>query len=135
MIAPIPTDQAILKELKKMNRILTLSNGPLIEQELAKYATSDERKVIWVLIDGAKQAPEIAQIIKKTKRAVDMFLQTLEDAELVERPYNKPPLRTIDYVPASWVELTSKITSRAESAPTVNAPTPGTAQQEATSVG
>jgi len=99
-------DEQILLELKKMNRVITLSNGSKLESELAGFATTDERKMIWVLIDGETQPPEIAKRIGKTKRAVDMFLQVLEDANLIEkRKYGKPPKRYIDYVPAAWIEL------------------------------
>lgn len=108
-------DEDILKELKKISWVMTLSNGPVIEKELEKYATSDDRKKIWVLIDGNRQADEIAKIIGKTKRAVDIFLKTLEDASLVERPYNKPPTRSLDYVPASWNELLENTRTSEES--------------------
>ena len=98
-------DEEILKELKKISKIMTLTNGPTIEKELEEYATSEDRKKIWVLIDGTKQSDDIAKIIGKTKRAVDIFLQTLEGASLVERPYNQPPTRSISYIPASWIAL------------------------------
>lgn len=98
-------DEEILKELKKISKIMTLSNGSIIEKELEKYATSEDRKKIWVLIDGIKQSDDIAKIIGKTKRVVDIFLQTLEGVSLVERHYNKPPIRSIEYVPISWVAL------------------------------
>ena len=98
-------DGDILKELKKISRIMTLSNGSIIEKELEKYGTSEDRKKIWVLIDGTKQSDDIAKIIGKTKRAVDIFLQTLEGVSLIERPYNKPPIRSMEYVPASWAVL------------------------------
>lgn len=98
-------DEEILKELKKISRIMTLTNGSSIEKELEKYATSEDRKKIWVLIDGTKQSDDIAKIIGKTKRAVDTFLQILEKVSLVERPHNKSPTRNMEYVPASWVTL------------------------------
>lgn len=133
----IPTDQAMLKELRKMNRLITLANGEKIEQELGKFATSDERRMIWVLIDGRRQSPEIAQIIKKTKSAVDKFLQTLESAGLVEeRVYGKPPVRAIEYVPASWVDLVSKPATTVEQPAAVSGSTEQSqTQPEAGTVG
>lgn len=98
-------DEDILKELKKLNKIMTLSNGPNLEAKIEKYATSNNRKKIWVLIDGKKQSDEIAKNIGLTKSAVDIFLKILEDAILVERQFNKPPTRVLDYVPAKWVEI------------------------------
>lgn len=99
------TDELILAELKKMNKVLALSNAKKLEEALAEYANTDDRKKVWVLISNKNLPQEIAQKIGRTKRAVDIFLQILEDAELVERPYAKPPKRLVDHVPASWAEL------------------------------
>lgn len=98
-------EEEILKELRKLTKIITISNGKNLESELEKYATSGDRKKIWVLIDGKKQADEISKIIGITKRAVDIFLKILEDAGLVERPFNKPPMRILDYVPAELINM------------------------------
>lgn len=106
----MPTDEDILKELRRISKIITVSNGPIIEKELLGYATTDDRKKIWVLIDGKRQSDEIAKTLGVTKRAVDIFLKILEDAAFVERQFNKPPLRILDYVPAKWVELLQIIT-------------------------
>lgn len=101
-------EEEILKELKKISKVVTIGNGPAIEKELLKYATSDDRKKIWALMDGKRQSDEIAKIVGKTKRAIDIFLKILEDATLVEREFNKPPVRALDYVPANWIELLQK---------------------------
>lgn len=120
-------EQEILNELKKMNKLMTIAEGQKIEETLGRYATSDERKMIWALMDGRRQAPEMAQVLKMTKDAVNKFLQSLESAGLVEkREYGKPPVRAIDYVPASWVDLSSKSAAPAEQKQT---------QQEAGAVG
>ena len=95
-----------LVELKKISKILILANAKAIESELSKYATTDERKKIWVLIDGQKKPKELAQSLGITERAVYNFLKVLETAELIENPWGKAPRRLLDYVPASWVELT-----------------------------
>lgn len=110
----MPTDEDILRELKKISKIITLGNGPAIEKELSKYATSEDRKKTWVLIDGKRQSDEITKTLGLTKRAVDIFLKLLEDATLVERGFNKPPTRMLDYVPADWIDLLQKETKSSE---------------------
>ena len=110
----MPYEEDILKELRKLSKILILSNGGNLELQIEKYATTPERKKIWVLIDGKRQANDIAQAIGITKRGVDMFLKVLEDASLIERPFNKPPIRIADYVPAGWVELVQTETKPSE---------------------
>lgn len=94
-----------LAELKKISKILILANARVLEDELSKYATSDDRKKVWVLIDGKRMSKEIAKSIGIKRRAVDTFLKILERAELIENPRGKPPKRTVDYVPPAWLEL------------------------------
>lgn len=94
-----------LTELKKISKILTMVNAKTIENELAKYATTDERKRIWVLIDGKRMSKDIATSSGVTRRAVELFLKSLETAELVESPWGKPPKRKLDFVPAPWLDL------------------------------
>lgn len=96
----------ILNELRKMSKILILSNGSKLEEELGRYATSDERKKMWVLIDGKRKTADIAKDVGTTTRSVERFLKILEDAELItERRYGEPPVKMIAYVPASWLEI------------------------------
>jgi len=96
-----------LRELQKITRILTLANAEIIEKELAKYATTDERKMIWVLIDGVRMSKDMVPLIAsiKTVRAINIFLSQLDKAQLIENPWGKPPRKLIDYVPPSWIEL------------------------------
>ncbi|MCD6240819.1 hypothetical protein J7K27_04770 [Candidatus Bathyarchaeota archaeon] len=82
---------AELAELRKISKILILANAKAIENELSKYATTDERKKVWVLIDGKRMSKDIAQLAGIKRRAVDVFLQTLETAGLIENPRGKPP--------------------------------------------
>lgn len=98
-------EEEILKELRKMSKILIMSNGVNLEKELAKYATNDDRKRIWVLIDGNRQADDIVKTTGLTKTPVYDFLKILGDSDLIERQRGKPPKRLLEYVPAGWVEL------------------------------
>jgi hypothetical protein len=94
-----------LAELKKISKILTLAHAKTIEDELSKYATTDERKRIWILIDGTRMSKDIALSAGIKRRAVDLFLKALETAELIENARGKPPKRILDYIPASWLDL------------------------------
>lgn len=108
-------EEDILKELRKISRVITISNGPALETELAKYANTNERKIILALIDGKQKAEDIAKQIGKTKRAVDQFLELLEKAELIEeRKYGVPPVRILDYVPSEWIQLIPKKTEKSQ---------------------
>jgi len=57
---------------------------------------------------------DIAQLAGIKRRAVDVFLQTLETAGLIENPRGKPPKKILDYVPPSWLELVKVEESKEE---------------------
>jgi len=102
------TEKLILEELRRISRVLTLVHGDAIERELAKVCTSNERKKIWVLIDGNRMSRDIAKEVGITERAVNKFLKIVATAGLAENPRGKPPRRIVDYVPPSWIELLVK---------------------------
>ena len=88
--------------LGEFTRLLTLVNGEALEKELSKYATTNERKRAWILIDGKRTTEEIGQAAGMKLRTIQDFLKTLNNASLTE---SRPPKRIIDYVPASWLDL------------------------------
>ena len=94
-----------LAELRRISKILLLTNSAVIEKELSKLATSDDRKRMWVLIDGLRMPKDIATQLKVTERAVRYFLDGLTAAGFVENVRGEPPKKTLDYVPPSWIEL------------------------------
>ena len=95
-----------LRELQKITKILTLGHAEAIEKEIAKYATTDERKKVWVLIDGINMPKGMTRLIKGIKvRAIEVFLKEIERAGWIENPKKKPPRKLIDYVPPAWIEL------------------------------
>lgn len=96
---------AELNELRKISKLLILSNGQAIENELSKYATTDERKRVWVAINGQRLPEELSKNSGMKSAAVYKFLTLLRDAELIETPYGEPPKKIIEYVPASWLDL------------------------------
>jgi hypothetical protein len=98
--------EEILSELRKMSKVLLLANAKVIEGELVKVATTDDRKKMWVLIDGNRMPKEIADLVKVTQMAVSYFLSAAVTAGLVQYDRGKPPRRTLDYVPPAWIDLT-----------------------------
>lgn len=102
-------NELILKELKKISKILTLVYAKPIEKELGKIANTDKRKIMWVLIDGEKMSKDIAEILNVSEEAVNKFLRKLSVAGFATNPKGKPPKRIIDYVPPSWIELLDKL--------------------------
>jgi len=101
-------DSKQLEELQKITKILTLAYSEPLEIEISKYASTERRKMIWVLIDGINMPNDIKNKIRTAKvglRTVYDFLEVLEKAKLIENVEGKPPRRLIDLVPASWIDL------------------------------
>ena len=94
-----------LIELRKISKLLALVNAKTLEAELSKYATTDERKKAWVLIDGNRLPEEIGENSGMKLRTIQDFLKTLVEADLIENARGIPPKKLLDYVPASWLDL------------------------------
>lgn len=99
------SDTDTLKELKKISKILLLTNATFIEKELGKIATSVDRKKMWVLIDSNRTPKQIAEQIGVTASAVRYFLRDAKAADFIEYGESDAPRKILDYVPPSWIEL------------------------------
>ena len=107
-------DNATLRELKKISKILILANASIIEKELSKIANSDARKRIWVLIDGKRMPKDLAKEAGVTQMAVSYFLNAAASAEFIEYTKREPPCKILDYVPPSWIDLVMEKRGEAE---------------------
>jgi hypothetical protein len=99
------SNEASLRELRKISRILILANAASVEKELSKIATTNERKKMWVLMDGKTMPKDLAKGTGVTIMAVSNFLTAGVAVELVEYNRGEPPRRILDYVPPNWIEL------------------------------
>lgn len=96
---------AILRELKKISKILILANVAIIEKELSEIANTDARKKMWVLMDGKRMPKDLAEDTGVTNMAVSKFLRAATRAGFIEYVQREAPSRIWDYVPPSWIEL------------------------------
>jgi len=103
-----------LRELKLISKVLILTNAGAIERELSKIATTNDRKKMWVLIDGKRMPKEIADQAGVTQMAVSYFVNAGVVAELIEYVKGKPPRRILNYVPPEWINLVTLPSSEAE---------------------
>ena len=99
------SQEEVFRELRKISKVLTLSNSSVIEKELSKIASSKERKQMWVLSNGNRMLKDIADAVKVTPQAVGQFLIAGAALELIEYQRGKPPRRLLDYVPPEWLSL------------------------------
>lgn len=99
------SEDLVMQELKKITKILTLTNAGVLETEIAKVANSDARKKIWVLMDGKRATSDLVRETRLTLKAVLNFINVAQTAELVEYIQRQPPRRKLDYVPPAWIGL------------------------------
>jgi hypothetical protein len=98
-------DDPALNELRKISKILVLAHGATLEKELSKIMSTDERKMIWVAIDGQADPKLIADRTKVPLKTVSNFLSMLRRAELVGGERGAAPQKRIEYVPPDWLDL------------------------------
>jgi len=98
------TDE-MLRELRKISKILILTNAKEVEKELSKIASTNDRKKMWVSIDGKRMPADIAKEVGVTAMAVSYFLNAGIAAGIIDYIRGEPPRRVLDYVPATWIEL------------------------------
>lgn len=95
----------VLKELRRISKVLIIGNAAVIEKELSKIASSNERKKLWVYMDGKRMPKDLASLAGVTAMAVSFFLNAGVAASLIEYEKGKPPSRLLDYVPPDWLSL------------------------------
>jgi len=99
------SDDEILLELQKISKILTFAYSEKIEEIISNVASTDERKITWVLLDGKTSNDELEKITGIKERGMRRILKAFADNDLINNPRGKPASRKIDYVPQKWVEL------------------------------
>jgi hypothetical protein len=99
------SNEDIIHELKKISKLLTFAYSDKIIRELEKMASTEKRKMMWVLIDGTKDPEEISKRVGLSARSVYDFQNILEAAGLANNPWGKPASKIFDYVPPEWIEL------------------------------
>jgi hypothetical protein len=88
-----------LKVIRKLTEMQL--RGP-IKDELTKFASSTERRKMWMLCDGALSTIEMSKRIGVSPRAVQYFVQDGLTAGFLRVDRRGYPSRTIDWTPPEW---------------------------------
>ena len=88
-----------LKVIRKLTEIQL--HGP-IKDELSKFASSAERRKLWILCDGTTTTIEMSKKIGVSPRAVQYFVQDGLKAGFLRVDRRGYPSRTIDWTPPEW---------------------------------
>jgi len=92
----------LYEELIKIRELLQVLASDGIRERVEQIATTEERKKVWALCDGVHNTSEIADKVKISLRAVQIFLKELQDAGLIITKRRGYPKRTFDYIPPGW---------------------------------
>jgi hypothetical protein len=93
-----------LKVLRKLKEIEL--RGP-VKNELSAFASSRERRKMWIFSDGKASTTEIAKRVGVSQRAVQYYVQDGLKAGFLRLDRRGFPSRTIDWVPPEWESLPS----------------------------
>lgn len=92
----------LYNEIVKVRRLLEISLKDTLKRELESILTTEERKRIWALSDGFTDTGTIARRTGLSRRAVQIALRELQDADLITVERRGYPKRNFDFVPPSW---------------------------------
>jgi len=94
----------LLFELRSIKRTLNIAHSQQIDTYLNDIIKSENRRKMWIAIDGEKMSNEIAEEANVTPMAVSNFLKLVSELSLVQYRQGNPPKKIIDHIPAEWVK-------------------------------
>ena len=93
-----------INELRAIKRILILAHSDKINAYLNEVITSENRRNMWIAINGEHMPNDIAKKVGVSTMAVSKFMKTVIDAHLVDYVKGNPPKKIIEHVPADWLK-------------------------------
>ena len=94
--------EALYGETVKVRHLLEIMVRDQLKKSLEQSLTTEERRKIYVLMDGISGTEEIAQKAGVSQRSVQLLVKDLLDAGLVSLEKRGYPRRTFDYIPSEW---------------------------------
>jgi DNA-binding transcriptional ArsR family regulator len=94
--------EKIYGELVNVRHLLEIAIRNELKKEIEKTVTTDERRKIYVLLDGFSSTEEISKKAGVSQRAVQLLVKELADAGFVIMERRGYPKRVFDYIPSGW---------------------------------
>ena len=96
--------QSMDESLSSIRKILEIQARPALIKELEAFASTSERRKMWILSNGELSNEEIAKKVGSTLRTVQYFVQEGRSAGLIVMAKRGFPKRAIDLLPKEWKE-------------------------------
>ena len=93
---------SLYDEIVKIRQLLEMTLKDDLKKELERVLTTKERKMVWALSDGFTDTRTIARKAGISRRAVQITVRELQEAELLVVERRGFPKRKFDYVPFEW---------------------------------
>ena len=94
--------EMVYNELVNVRHLLEIAIRGELKKEIERVVTTDERRRIYVLLDGFSSTEQIAQRAGVSQRSVQLLVKELVDAGLVVMERRGYPKRVFDYIPSEW---------------------------------
>jgi transcription initiation factor IIE alpha subunit len=95
----------IKEEVSLIRRYLEFQITDFVKEELDKIASTHERKLVWMSLDGTKTTQGIAEEVGISIRAVQHFIKQLRELNLIAEKKKGYPQRRIDIIPSKWEKI------------------------------
>ena len=93
---------SLYDEIVKIRQLLEMAVKDGLRKELERVLTTKERKIVWSLSDGFTDTKTIAKKAEISRRAVQITVRELQEAELLVVERRGFPKRKFDYIPSGW---------------------------------
>jgi len=93
---------SLYDEIVKIRQLLEITLKDDLKKELERVLSTKERKTVWALSDGFADTRTIARKAGISRRAVQITVKELQEAELMVVERRGYPRRKFDYVPFEW---------------------------------
>jgi len=93
---------SLYDEIVKIRQLLEITLKDDLKKELETVLSTKERKTVWALSDGFTDTKTIAKKAGISRRAVQITVRELQEAELLVVERRGFPKRKFDYVPFEW---------------------------------
>lgn len=93
---------SLYDEIVKIRQLLEITLKDDLKKELEIVLSTKERKTVWALSDGFTDTKTIAKKAGISRRAVQITVRELQEAELLVVKRRGFPKRKFDYVPFEW---------------------------------
>ena len=93
---------SVYDEIVKIRQLLEMTVKDSLKKELEKILTTKERKIVWALSDGFTDTKTLARKAGISRRAVQITVRELQEADFLVVEKRGFPKRRFDYVPFEW---------------------------------